>query len=451
MTEKNEAENTNFVCSCCDKDCTGEQHSTVDGVVCDGCFEDNYTTCERCDKSHNMDNMVETVNGGYVCSSCADSYYHECYHCGRFVHMYDVRTYDDNNYCQSCYDDLNIDDYDEIPLREYINTNKYISQESGKIVKSCRKFGVEIETYNEDLDDAVKIIKQIPKEIGMEHDGSIEGDNGVEFQTPPASGKGAEELIGELCKGLSDCNYLVDSSCGYHIHVDCEDVINPIIDQKSLLERDWYGNIFKTEEEEKERIKRAVLKKIFLFYLCFEDVIMSFLPKTRRNNSYCKPLKPDYHFEEIWNAETSGDVERIWYRVRTKCDIDRCKEDHKHDSRYRGINIHSLLAMNHIEIRFHSGTISREKILQWANLHTTIIDKMLVDNVFCYKDDIRENFNEIDLNTKTKAFFSLLGLDKSCEDYFRSRQLLFIEQQEYKIAKKSLSNTTELMEDEEEE
>ena len=209
---------------------------------------------------------------------------------------------------------------------------------------------------------------------------------------------------------MSEYHARVNNSCGFHLHIDVSD-----IDSRRDL-YDYSARSF-------ERAKLDKIKRLWLFYIAFEDVIQSFLPTNRRANGYCKPLKADYHYREIYNAESVEILERIWYRARTKADKDRKKENSKDETRYRGINMHTLFRDRHIEIRYHSGTTNWRKILEWTNLHLTIIDYIFNNGV---NFGLLENMiAEIDVAKKTQKFFEVLRLPKESSDYFLVRQSTF--------------------------
>lgn len=356
-------ETTPEACMECTNPITAETgRSTVinsDGVVCDRCYNDNgYSTCVECSRAS------QDIDSDDLCVNCAES----------------------NSDDEVAYRDINMD-----------NADTYRSQEHGEIIKSSRRFGIELETQYEYEEDGKKASHALPDDVGVSTDGSIRGF-GLEVQTPPASGKLAETLIKEVCATVSKCNATVDDSCGYHVHIDYADVDSLSADRQ-------FNRI----------------RQLWLFYIAFEDVLISFLPESRRKKSrYCEPLRSEYHFKEVSSTGNMDQLEKLWYRTRTAIDTTRCKSDKKHQTRYRGINMHTLLTGRHLEIRFHSGTINPRKVLEWANLHAIIGDRIL-GNLFDV-DLLKFNNNSIDLKHKTNTFFELVCLDPKSEAYFRARQ-----------------------------
>ena len=386
-------------------------------TCCDTCKDEYYLTCGHCDELTHIDDSYSTPNDRQICSSCRDNSYFECEGCSEI--LLSNSCFHRDGTCHDCWNDRDSDD--DSYMRPYKKDTTLLEFEQGSILTSQRAFGVELETYTEDEDNARNL--EVDDRIGLEHDGSISADIGigVEFQTPPACGKKAEDMIIALCDKLSNKNFMVNKSCGYHIHIDTADVT---------------GNRSKTIG-------------IFAFYIAFEDVIMSFLPKGRRNNGYCKGLRSDYHIQELYCTEDVDQIEKIWYRVRTEVDVKRCKDDKKHDSRYRGINMHTLFSQNNLEIRFHSGTINHQKILNWAILHQNIIDNAY--NLYYCQDTFIKATNMVDLIEKTALFFSLLGIKTEVKDYFISRQRIFgstervnISLDTFKMTERIINNENEL-------
>jgi hypothetical protein len=266
--------------------------------------------------------------------------------------------------------------------------------EAGKRAYSC-----EIECYYNDIDDLEKVSKEITPQIGITDDGSLD-DNGKEFITPKLSGVIGEKTLRKLCKELNANNFYVNRTCGLHIHLDCSD--------------------YKTDNGELNIDK---VKKLFLFYLAFEPVIYSYLPLSRRKNTYCLPLNSFFHEKEINEAQELNRLEQIWYREQ---DFDRIKDrkSEKYDStRYAGINFHSLFSNGHLEIRYHTGTIDYRKIKNWIDLHVAILDYIRNDN-YAWAEIGEVKFLS-QLQDKQARLFKLLNLPKTIQKYLISRQKKF--------------------------
>src|SRR3990167_8553179 len=101
----------------------------------------------------------ETVTTSYKCDSCGEWFCTDCWGNGR------------EDMCESCYEPENetnrFTPREPQPLKE-ANPNPL-----GKLIKSKRGFGVEIECYYHG------ILVDFPKELGIHEDGSL-NRNGVE-------------------------------------------------------------------------------------------------------------------------------------------------------------------------------------------------------------------------------------------------------------------------------
>lgn len=383
-------------------------------------------TCRDCRGSYERDEVIELDRYGFTCLVCIESHYSQCLRCDRTTH--DRHFHRDEEVCDECFsENENQGDNDaQIHFRSYMPSSQYLNSGVGGIVKNSIPFGIELEVTLPDNLRASILSRSIPREVGVETDGSIVGGYGLELQLPPACGASAENLIYDVCSKLKEMEARVNRSCGYHLHID----------------------VAKVDTDHTAASALNILKDLWLFYVAFEDVIVSFLPKSRRNNRYCQSLRSDYHFREIMQATSMEKLERIWYRVTNRDDLDNSKGETKHSSRYRGINMHTLFAMRHIEIRYHSGTINARKILEWANLHTTIINCALEHKLI--GPALFEANSNIDLAEKTNLFFNMLGIEKKSEDYFRIRQEIFAPKVNYSMSKKNKKEAEKVLSEENE-
>lgn len=371
-----------FICSKCgDEHNADDQKKNNDGeLFCEDCYDDNYFFCNECDEETHKDNSVSYYDG-YMCEHCYSNNFYTCSGCNEITRN-----------GESCGDSY-CEDSDSLPLRDYYSGDKFCVE--GKRAYSC-----EVECYYPSMSAMRNVAENIPEEIGIVEDGSLD-DDGVEFNTPKLSGAKGEKVLKEFLQVLNDEKFYVNSACGLHIHLDSKDIMET----------------------------RFCPQKLMLFYMVFEDVIMSFLPISRRDNTYCLPITEFYHINEIKNAQTIEELEHVWYRCEGS-DLRRKKENKYDSSRYAGINFHSLLANKHIEIRYHSGTINYNKIINWIKLHVAILDR-IVESLK------RGNENKIELSSllkirfklglaeKTKSFFDLLDLPEDLRNYFLERQKRF--------------------------
>ncbi len=387
-----------------------------DEVVCSDCVRIHYGRCNDCNERHHYDHLYYAQGDHVVCDSCRDQNYRHCDNCGELVNNEDINYTDDTALCNRCYENEDNDEGVANRLyRPYYRGTKseFCSQDKGSIVTHQRVFSAELETFCSDTNEFREVMTKSPKELGASTDGSISPDRyglGIEFQTPKLQGKNGEKFIKELCERLSSNGFGTNKTCGLHIHLDG-------------------GNEFITNGDSREH-KGTNTKLLFLFYLVFEDVILSFLPRSRRVNTYCKPLKQNFHVAEIMNCQNLDELEKLWYRTTTRSYVSNCKRENKHGSRYAGINFHTLLSGNHLEIRYHSGTVNALKILEWINLHGLIMENIANGAIQLAK--IVEAQNILDQKEKTEYFLNLAGIkSKSSQAYFLKRQTRFMEKKEH--------------------
>lgn len=275
---------------------------------------------------------------------------------------------------------------------------QFQSTKPGKYIKSKRIFSAEIECYYPN-GKALRALSEIPRAVGMSGDGSL-NSQGIELQTPKLQGANGEALIMSICKTLQGADFTVDKTTGLHIHLD----------GKGLLPRS------------RTATEPLALKQLWAFYHLFDKVMLSFLPQSRRDNRFCHPVTQSANMLYIVNAKNLTQLEEAWYKDSRPWQI-KSRKAHKYDnSRYCGLNLHSLFASRHVEIRFHGGTLNPTKILEWANLHQTILDLASAKKL-----DIRtaSEAEGLSLRGQTQLFFNMLGLSEKSRRYFLRRQELF--------------------------
>lgn len=351
--------------------------------------------------------------------------YAYCYNCDEpltEVQAYG-NTYDDEIRCEMCNidyiddcrynDDEGVDE--DLNFRDY-DRKKYTSRKKQNletnILQSDRGFGIELEYIGKNYSSINNIIYNLDPRIGVSADGSLSGDTGFELQLPLVNGKNGELLVEKTCNTINEYNAKVDDSCGYHIHLQA-----------------------KSGEQKFEFIQR-----LMFFGLIFEDVLLSFLPKSRQRNRFAQRLRNYIDVDIISEATDKKDLDTIWYKSYNKRELSRRKRN-KYDSvRYYGFNFHCYLGKSkHLEIRHHNGTSNAKKILEWANLNCLILDfikkevemyptlnewplkNILVSKYDKYFDS--DNLiNQDYLLEKTNTLFELIGLSQNSRDYFINRQ-----------------------------
>lgn len=368
--------------------------------------------CCECDKEY----VREDANGmsvGYSsdfcsveCSAMHHTHQRECNNCGS---DYDDRHTEYSGYCSEfCYEEATAHDGDEDEMPERLYSPKdlpaFQSKESGSIITSQRVFSAEVECYYDEMENMQTAARALPDEMGISGDGSL-GDNGVEFQTPKLRGKKGEETIQHLCDTLRAEDFRVDNSCGLHIHLD----------GKGLL----------PSRRTKDRPKSLIA--LWSFYVAFEPVLLSFLPPKRRTNSFCRRMANEVSLVQLAGLRTLDEAEHVWYKSRTRNDLKYRKSQKYDDSRYFGVNLHSLFKDGHMEVRYHSGTLNARKILEWTNLHQIILDSAANTDTYALCAAVDSAQEHLELAEKTQEFWNALQphISESSRAYFMARQAKF--------------------------
>lgn len=358
---------------------------------------------------YNCENRIEDVHyrdGNEYCDECYDDlFFFSCSDCNDMTDINEKHYDDGDELCYSCNRQREEDreNEEELPERQYTTKNlaEFQSRTVGEFIKSSRIFSAEIECYYGEMSEMQDAAEEIPRGFGITSDGSLKND-GVEFQTPKLKGKQGELAIKHISKVLNAHGFHTDRTTGLHIHLDGR------------------GLMPKT----RTKTYPAQLVRMLSFYLSFEEVILSFLPASRRKNQFCNPLRNSYHVQEIRDVRNLEQLEKIWYRRSLRRHLKEAKSNKYHQSRYAGINLHSLLKDGHIEVRYHSGTMNATKILEWVNLHQTVLDMASMKHSRL-DERCSEAMAMTNLEEKTELFFDVLNLPARAREYFRSRQAAF--------------------------
>lgn len=201
------------------------------------------------------------------------------------------------------------------------------------------KFGIEIEAYNCPMEKLARELREAGVEVTVERynhntrsywklvtDSSIRGNNTFELVSPILTGEAGLTELERVCWVLDLCNVKVNESCGLHVHMDA-----------SGFELDTWKNLALT-------------------YKHLERLIDSFMPGSRRNNTYCKSLSR-VSDEKIRSVRTIGQLQEAFG-----------------NDRYYKVNFEAYSRHKTVEFRQHSGTVNFTKMEQWTRfLHKLII------------------------------------------------------------------------------
>lgn len=406
------------ICTFCGGGTNKNTHPFViidDEIVCERCISNNFLKCALCRNPHKKGSFGIDISGLKICKECANRYSFTCWccdHLGDDAHRIIPTSgdYKGMSICTNCNRDIgNLTEAyswgnDDMTTRTEtsLKLKEYCSDEQGSKVKSSRIYGIELEAVYDDIFAAAICLNKQPRALGVKHDVTMKNDNGdtgIEIVTQKLQGKKGEEFVHKICHDMRKSGFYTNKTCGYHVHLDAHD----------------YLPLFETPDYEK-------IKSLMAFYVIFEDVLLSFLPRSRRKNEYCTQLRNDYRLSDIVNAQKLDDLEKAWYKSPLKTNVEQSKGT-RHASRYSGINFHTFFSEKHLEVRYHSGTIDVNKVLEWVNLQCLIMDKIYNDEI--PRALIVDTQEETDVKLKAIIMFDMLGLPASSREYFMARQEKF--------------------------
>ena len=156
-------------------------------------------------------------------------------------------------------------------------------------------------------------------------DSSLEGRDTFELVSPILVGEEGLKELETVCWVLDACDVKVNESCGFHVHMDASDFS---IDT-------W--------------------KNLALSYKHIEPLIDSFMPRSRRDNRYCKSMR-SLSEARINEASTIHDLQRAFG-----------------SDRYYKVNLEAYSRHRTVEFRQHSGTINFAKMEKWIRFLNGLI------------------------------------------------------------------------------
>lgn len=168
------------------------------------------------------------------------------------------------------------------------------------------------------------------------------GQYSVEFVSPICCYDDIE-TIQELIRKLRSSGAKVNDSCGIHIHVDAA-----------------------THNEK-------TLRNIVNIMAAKEDLLYKALKVQVQRERYCK--KADLRFLEELNRrqpKSMDQFERIWYNGRSG------RHYHYDDTRYHGLNLHSVFSKGTIEFRLFNSTLHAGEVKSYIQLCLAISHQALV-------------------------------------------------------------------------
>lgn len=202
-----------------------------------------------------------------------------------------------------------------------------------------RNFGIEIEAYNCTRErlarelTAAGINVQVEGYNHTDHtdhwklvtDSSLSGNNTFELVSPILHGEQGLEELEKVCWVLDLCNAKVNDSCGLHVHMDAAE------------------------------FDLSTWKNLILTYKRLEGVIDNFMPRSRRNNRYCKTL----------TAISEAAINRA-------SNISDLRAAFSHN-RYHKVNLEAYARHRTVEFRQHGGSTNFTKMSAWIHFLSKMI------------------------------------------------------------------------------
>ncbi|MBF1456453.1 MAG: amidoligase family protein [Prevotella nigrescens] len=202
-----------------------------------------------------------------------------------------------------------------------------------------RNFGVEIEACNCTRErlarelTAAGINVQVEGYNHTDHtdhwklvtDGSLSGNNTFELVSPILHGEQGLEELEKVCWVLDLCNAKVNDTCGLHVHMDAAE------------------------------FDLTTWKNLILTYKRLEGVIDNFMPRSRRNNRYCKALTAITE-NSIKHARNIGDLRAAFFH-----------------NRYHKVNLEAYARHRTVEFRQHGGSTNFTKMSAWIHFLAKMI------------------------------------------------------------------------------
>lgn len=200
------------------------------------------------------------------------------------------------------------------------------------------RFGVEIEAYNCSRERLARELRDAGIQVSVEGynhdtrnhwklvtDSSLEGRDTFELVSPVLVGEEGLKELETVCWVLDACDVKVNESCGFHVHMDASD------------------------------FNMDAWKNLALSYKHIERIIDSFMPRSRRDNRYCKSMR-SLSEARIARAATIRDLQQAF-----------------DNNRYYKVNLEAYSRHRTVEFRQHSGTINFAKMEKWIRFLNGLI------------------------------------------------------------------------------
>lgn len=181
-------------------------------------------------------------------------------------------------------------------------------------------------------------------------DGSVReaGRDGYEIASPAMymDEDGECEEMKKVCDAIVSVNPKVDKACGLHVHVNCRDFT-------------W-----------------RELQKLIALWVRYEPFFFEMLPRSRRSNTYCRPMRT-----AEWGAARTQSEH--WPTVAEALRTDNETQFSSYQrslGKYCSLNVSSFVYHGRVEFRLHSGTVSYEKIRNWVKMLLALVARVKLES-----------------------------------------------------------------------
>ena len=333
-------------------------------MVCEPCWDESYEECVCCSDAIHIDDWYSNSSSDTYCDSCFYDYYSYCEHCSEPVENDNAIYLNDGMYCVGCEPDESgsmISSFTNSCPPNYSRTSSTFTYPIKRLV------GVEVECviprYNYECES--------PEFWQRHSDGSISPPEeyvGVEMVSYPANGDLLVDSLSKLMRWKRNNDVTVNRSCGLHVHFNSTDMSAREVAHVGIV----YGRLQKQ--------------------------IKSMMPKSRQDSNWCKDF--DISKDTLLRINSESGLIDTYYDYMDS----EPSSDKYNDARYSALNIHSRYYHGTIEFRLHSGTINKEKILNWISILNVIVIKG-IELSRCSKEDVNSWFNK-----PTEDILEMFGL-----------------------------------------
>lgn len=354
----------------------GIYYNDTNEGICQECSDNNYCSCDDCDDILLIDEAYY-FDGSHYCDGCYEEQVCVCPSCDNELYRDDAfwsDTYGDY-LCESCYEEQGSEEFPEwdVYSNEYVTERSHFvnperdfySNDKFHLIKSKRYVGLEIETnfktdvhftsVENSLNRTLAMSERdAPNGVDLEslgrsafvHDGSVTNSrhpHGGELVMRPRRGDIVISDAGIFCEELENkWDAYASWKTGLHLHID-------------IADHDW--------------IHASVLT---LFTKLMEPHIYCWLPKSRHSGNggqrWSRPVS-----QSVFDFKYISDRDSF---INFYYDNGGYTNEKYNDKRYHGLNWHSHFQGNQgLEIRYHSGTLQKEKIKHWTIFWTQVVDK----------------------------------------------------------------------------